>query len=147
MPEGFFCRRGNASCRALGGVWAPWVSRGGWRAASATHSHSPSPLHHSPLSLPNLGPRTKGMVSTHLVECRHWVLSRYSGEPGRARGWDVPHPVGDQCPRKDPLSWHLRNEAARRHGRGSGRYREGPGKARDGTESHCYLLGWTVTEH
>lgn len=114
---------------------------------SPSQSHSPSPPPPSPASPPILGPRTKGMASTHLVERRHWVLSRYSGEPGRARGLDVPHPVGDQCPRKDPLSWHLLNEAARRHGRGSGRYREGPGKARDGTESLCSLLGWIVTEH
>ena len=147
-PEGCFCRRGKGSWRALGGVWAPWESRGCWRAASAPRRVTPpSPPPPSPVSPPIPGPRTKGMASTHLVERRHWVLSRYSGEPGRARGLDVPHPVGDQCPRKDPLSWHLRNEAARRHGRGSGRYREGPGKARDGTESLCSLLGWIVTEH
>ena len=75
------------------------------------------------------------------------MLSRDSGEPGNAWGLGVPHTVGDQCPWKDPLSWLLLNEAAHRHRRDSGRYQEGPGKIRDGTESLFSLLVWIVTEH
>ena len=50
--EGCFCRRGKGAWRALGGVWALWESRAGWRAASAPNRVIPHPRRLSALSLP-----------------------------------------------------------------------------------------------
>ena len=62
-PEGCFCRRGKGSWRALGGVWAPWESRGCWRAASAPHRVTPpSPPPPSPVSPPIPAPERRAWL-------------------------------------------------------------------------------------
>lgn len=109
------CFRNLGKRGAVGGLWALWESRGGWRTASAPKRVIAHPCPLPALSLPHSRDPQQGVWGHHTQRSGGtWTLGAQQvlRRPSESSGTDVPHPVGDECQWKETHSWHLVNEAA-----------------------------------